>query len=161
MLLVDGHADRDAVVNRLKRMEIAHFACHAITDPADPAASRIVLNDHAGRPLTVAEPSQMDITNGRLAYLSACRTAHSSDGVMLDESLHLAAACQVGGFEHVIGTLWPVADDIAADFATRCYRAMADDEGRLDPNQSARAVHRAMNELREDLGRRSPHLWAP
>ncbi|MFD0556626.1 CHAT domain-containing protein [Stackebrandtia endophytica] len=160
-VLIDGQTDRDAIVNRLKRMELAHFACHATTDPTDPAAGRILLDDYVERPLTVEQLSLLDIPNGRLAYLSACRTAHSSDGAMLDESLHLAAACQVGGFSHVIGTLWPVADDIAAGFAAACYRAMANTEAELDPNLSARAVHQAMNELRGKPNEKSPHLWAP
>ncbi|GAB3234423.1 CHAT domain-containing protein [Glycomyces halotolerans] len=152
-------ATRDAVVERLRASGIAHFACHATTDPADPASSRILLADHAERPLTVEDLAGLDLDHARLAFLSACSTAQNTNGLLLDEALHLAAACQVGGFRHVIGTLWQVEDDVAAQFAAGFYRRLATADGTLDENRAARAAHLVMHELRE-AAPGNPHRWS-
>jgi hypothetical protein len=159
-ILLNDAARFDTVTERLRASTIAHFACHAQSDPGDPTASRITLSDHTTRPLTVAELSQLTIAHGQLAYLSACRTAQNTNGVLLDEALHLAGAFQVAGFPHVIGTLWPVEDDLAAEFARRFYATpVAGVEG-FNPAVSARAKHLAMHQLRSQTSLTAPHLWA-
>ncbi|MGC4746611.1 CHAT domain-containing protein [Micromonospora sp. DT201] len=34
-----------------------------------------------------------------------------------DEAIHIASALQTAGFPHVIGTLWPIPDHVAPQFA--------------------------------------------
>ncbi|KAK0717843.1 hypothetical protein B0T26DRAFT_812436 [Lasiosphaeria miniovina] len=48
-----------------------------------------------------------------LAYLSACGTGQIAHEKLVDEGLHLIAACQLVRFQHVIGTLWKVNDHSA------------------------------------------------
>lgn len=56
-----------------------------------------------------------------LAYLSACSTGQVQDERMLDEGLHLVTAFQLAGFQHVIGTLWDVDDELCGEVARIVY----------------------------------------
>jgi CHAT domain-containing protein len=134
----------------LSRHTCVHFACHAATDPADPSMSSFTL--HNGR-ITVADLMRMDLTRAHLAYLSACETART-DGPLLDEASHLASACQVAGYPHVIATLWPVRDRIAAESARHIYTGLPAGRGDVATvvNSNARRI-RARRPGR-------PELWA-
>ena len=59
-----------------------------------------------------------------MAYLSACSTAEVSSAGLRDESIHLVNAFQVSGFRHVIGALWPAADQICAQVAKMFYESL-------------------------------------
>lgn len=50
----------------------------------------------------------MNLPNAQLAYLSACSTAEDKVMKFTVENIHIAAAFQLPGFPHVIGTLWEV-----------------------------------------------------
>jgi CHAT domain-containing protein len=83
-----------------------HLACHGGQDLTDPAQGAVYLSDG---PLTVLCIAAKDLPNADLAYLSACQTAIG--GIrLLDESIHLAAAIQLGGYRHVIATQWAIVD---------------------------------------------------
>ncbi|MEO3859432.1 CHAT domain-containing protein [Acrocarpospora sp. B8E8] len=86
------------VLTHLTTCAIAHFACHGLSDPADPSASRLLLHDHQHDPLTVASLAPITLSHARLAYLSACSTALTSHTDLLDESIHLTSAFQMAGF---------------------------------------------------------------
>ncbi|MFH8939500.1 CHAT domain-containing protein [Streptomyces griseosporeus] len=126
----------------------AHFACHGVTDVNHPDRSALKLHDGD---LTLAEVGGLDI-DAHLAYLSACSTAQGSSRLM-DEALHLAAAFQLAGFRHVVGTLWPVSDEAAYAFADHAYTALGE-----HPFEVAQAVHQATRRLRASF--RAPLLWA-
>jgi len=113
-------ATRDRVLEELTGCAYAHFACHAVVDPQDPAASRLILSDHRREPLTVADVSHLDLTHAQLAYLSACSTALGPPR-LADEALHIAGAFLLAGFRHVIGTLWETDDDAAVRIAQGFY----------------------------------------
>ncbi|MET9730325.1 CHAT domain-containing protein [Streptomyces sp. NPDC006458] len=143
------------VLGLLPRHAVAHFACHGVSDPADPSHSRLLLHDHATRPLTVAALASVRLDHAHLAYLSACATARSDDADLADESIHLASAFQLAGYPHVVGTLWPVDDRIATSTAHRFYATYA----RLGPAHAAAALHEAVRALRAEAAAR-PSLWA-
>lgn len=147
-------ATHDRVTAALRTASWAHFACHASTDLADPTASRLWLHDHDTRPLTVLDLARLPLDHAELAYLSACETAHAGPEVF-DEALHLAAACQVAGYRHVIATLWAVGDRPAFRYASEIYRQLADG----GPDQAASAVHHATRR-RRDLMPDRPRAWA-
>ncbi|TDU80120.1 tetratricopeptide repeat protein [Streptomyces sp. KS 21] len=155
------------VLERLPHCAIAHFACHASSDPADPSQSRLLLHDHEDDPLTVRSLASADLDHVRLAYLSACRTAAIDTVDLLDEAIHLASTFQLAGFPHVIGTLWEIDDQTAVRIARAFYDGLRTDATAVDPDRAAGALHDAVRRLRDgdDLPpghdrRSAPLLWA-
>lgn len=156
--LVDPPPTRNAVLDHLTSSTVAHFACHSVTDPRNPARGRLLLNDHAEHPLTVADLMATRLDHARLAYLSACRTAVTAATDLLDEAIHLVTAFQLAGYPHVAGTLWEINDPIAADIAEAFYAHLTAN-GRPDPSRSAFALHQAVRAARDRLPL-TPSLWA-
>lgn len=149
------------VLDLLPERAIVHFACHGATDPDDPSRSRLLLHDHATTPLTVAALAPIHLDRARLAYLSACDTAISTDTQLVDESIHLASAFQLAGYSHVIGTLWTIDDDIAIRIADAFYTALrtAPDTPAVDIGRAPYALHRAVRAARDTFPA-TPSLWA-
>ncbi|MBJ6635874.1 CHAT domain-containing protein [Streptomyces sp. I5] len=143
---------RDAVLARLPHHPVAHFACHGESDPTDPSQSGLLLHDHATGRLTVASLRPVTLDGAQLAYLSACRTAVTEATELTDESIHLVSAMQLAGFPQVIGTLWQVADTVAADLAAEFYEQLTTDA-------AAAVLHRATLGIRARYPR-FPYLWA-
>jgi CHAT domain-containing protein len=85
------------VLSRLANARWAHFSCHGIPEP-DPAESHLLLTDG---PLPVRFIADLELPNAYLAYLSACTSAYGGTS-LLDESIHIASAFQLAGFQHVI-----------------------------------------------------------
>ena len=122
--------------------------------------SRLLLHDHATTPLTVSALAQVDLAHAQLAYLSACSTADPGSLDLLDESIHLTSAFQLAGFPHVVGTLWPIDDRLAAEIAESFYtRLTPSPPGNPDPAQSAAALHHTIRTVR-DRYPATPSLWA-
>ena len=107
----------------MRDCDIFHFAGHGLCDPTDPSASALLLGDG---PLTVETLLEMNMQSRKpfLAYLSACGTGQIDHEGLIDERLHLIGACQVAGFQHVIGTLWQVDDRLSVDVAVMMYQWM-------------------------------------
>ncbi|WP_246269186.1 CHAT domain-containing tetratricopeptide repeat protein [Acrocarpospora macrocephala] len=147
------------VLTHLTTCAIAHFACHGLSDPTDPSASRLLLHDHQHDPLTVASLAPITLSHARLAYLSACSTALTSHTDLLDESIHLTSAFQMAGFPHVIGTLWEIADRSAVQIADTFYSALATGDGKVDTRRAPYALHQAVQSLRRQ-DPLTPSQWA-
>ena len=158
-LLRGADATCDALTRALPRHHIAHLACHGEADWRNPAASRLLLHDHATAPFSVAELSSLHLPHADLAYLSACSTAVTSQ-LLTDEALHITSAFQIAGFRTVIGTLWPISDTVAADIAAGFYRDLTRD-GTTEPDvtRSAAALHHAIRRARDRYGD-DAWLWA-
>ncbi|MFF2131679.1 CHAT domain-containing protein [Streptomyces olivochromogenes] len=155
------------VLAHLPHCAIAHFACHGSSHPDDPSKSVLLLHDHVGAPLTVGSLAPVALDQARLAYLSACRTAAIDTANLLDEAIHLASAFQLAGFRQVIGTLWEIDDQIAVVIAEAFYDGLKTDSAEVDPDRAARALHRAVRQVRDghDLPApfnrtQAPLLWA-
>lgn len=93
------------------------------TDGLDPSQSSLLLQDWESDKLAVANLLE---TNFRvhapfLAYLSACGTGRIQYDTVDDEGLHLIGACQLAGFQHVIGTLWEVNDESCFEVSKTAY----------------------------------------
>ena len=148
------------VLDELPSCAIAHFACHGMHHPTEPAASTLLLYDHTEAPLTVAHLAPVALDHAQLAYLSACETALTRVEVFLDEAIHPAAAFQLAGFPHVIGTLWAVDDEFAAVIASRFYRGLHDQRtATITVGDAARVLHEVVRDLRDDFPG-TPALWA-
>ncbi|MFC7303954.1 CHAT domain-containing protein [Streptomyces monticola] len=161
MNAADGDIPTTAgVLARLPQCAIAHFACHGADDRTDPSRSRLLLHDHATTPLTVAALARTDLDRAQLAYLSACSTAAVRNPLLLDEAIHLTSAFQLAGFPHVVGTLWPIDDRLAAEIAESFYLHLSTGTPRSpDPGRSAVALHHTIRAVR-DRYPATPSLWA-
>ena len=156
--LLENPTRRD-VLDALTGKRIAHFACHGYADRNNPAASRLILADHASDPLTVADVATLDL-DAELAYLSACSTGTPAPR-LTDEIVHLTGAFQLAGYRQVVGTLWPVDDAVSAAVAADFYERLTTDKSNgREPNlhQAAEALHHAVRSLRDR--RTAPMLWA-
>ncbi|MFD3659970.1 CHAT domain-containing protein [Streptomyces sp. NPDC058659] len=152
----------DQVMAALPDHPCVHFACHGVSEPTDPSAGRLLVHDHATRPLTVRQIARLDLPAARLAVLSACETARA-DGDLADESIHITSAFQLAGYPHAVGTLWPVHDAVAVRVTRLLYRGLRTDGGdgvpTLDDSRTAAALHHAVRECRAAFAA-SPSLWA-
>jgi hypothetical protein len=151
--LIDADATAARVLAGLKEASWVHFACHAENDVIVPSRSELFLHD---RPLPLLEIAQLRLPAAELAYLSACSTA-GTGWRNADEALHLASAFQVAGYRHVIATLWPVDDDVAARAAQRFYELLA---SAPNADGAAAALHQVTRELRARYPDQ-PQAWAP
>ncbi|MFJ8845647.1 CHAT domain-containing protein [Streptomyces cyaneofuscatus] len=152
-VLSDDDATRDGVMEALAHHRWVHFSCHGEQVLDAPAESRLLLTDG---PLTVARLIE-HMPSGEFAFLSACQTA-SSGVTLLDEVITPASALHHAGYRHVVATLWPVLDTVAADVTEATYDALTV-EGRFEPTGAARALHRAVGTLRTRYADQ-PSVWA-
>jgi hypothetical protein len=152
-LLAGPAANRADVNEALRGSTSVHFACHARSVVDQPSTSYLQLHDG---PLSVRDIADLELPDAVLAYLSACGT-HRGGTTLADEAIHVSGAFQLAGYPHVIGTLWSIADDVAAELAAKIYPRLATGPGDIDP---ARAVHSAVRWLRQQCEGRSPNLWA-
>jgi copper(I)-binding protein len=150
---------RATVLAALATHPVAHFACHGLADWTTPANSRLLLHDHLDRPLTVALIARLRLTDGELAYLSACSTTDTHPR-HADEATHLTAAFHLAGYRAVIGTLWPISDHAAIAITDGIYSRLTHNGTMApDPTIAAHALHQA---IRQHRARRPavPTQWA-
>ena len=140
---------KEAVLSALNSCTIFHFAGHGFTDDSDPSKSHLLLKDWETEPLTVAKLFETNLRKQTpfLAYLSACGTGQIKHDELIDESLHLISACQLAGFQHVIGTLWQVNDKSCVDMAVKTYEWMRDHE--MSDESVSEGLHHASRSLRD------------
>lgn len=152
--LLSTDAQSERVLKSLTTHSIAHLACHGIQDLQNPSAASLRLWD---RRITVLDLANARLGPARLAYLSACQTAVG--GVhLLDESLHLAGAFRLLGYDNVIATLWAVADLHTPAVVRQVYDALAS-SGTVDSDTIADALHGAVALLRREFPGQ-PAIWA-
>lgn len=154
-LLIEPAASEAALKARpLRDFGVLHFATHAVLDPEVPSRSAILLAQGGGEDglLQSREIYGLDLT-ADIVVLSACRTAagriSSAEGM---ESL--ARAFLYAGGRAVVGTLWDVEDEAAADAVERLYDALA--EGR----PAGEAVREAQLSLLGDRPYARAGAWA-
>ena len=157
------------VLRELPQCQIVHFACHGMSDLADPSRSCLLLQDWETDPLIVADITSLQVQNARLAYISACHAATTRVPGLFDEGIHLTGAFQLSGFPHVIGTLWQISDHGSVAIADTVYRLMVEG-GILDIDKCAEGLHFAIRKLRDSTriiegftreGPENPLIWAP
>jgi len=174
------------VMENLHKSAILHFAGHGSSDPVNPSQSCLLLRKQQDEEdedrglvarmrggglvvdkLTVSQISdESEVGSNRawLAFLSACSTAKVTVPELANEGLHLASAFQLAGFAHVVGSLWPVDDDVCFDVARRFYEVLLSGHFDAGPDELnglvARALRNAVMGVRQDHADR-PELWAP
>jgi hypothetical protein len=117
-VLLRSRSTHAQILAALPEAQVAHFACHAYSNPTDPLASAIDACRDA--PLTLSDLLQLDLPAVRLAVLSACESA-VSDQSLPDEVVNLASGLVQAGVAGVVGSLWPVDDASTAILMQRFY----------------------------------------
>jgi CHAT domain-containing protein len=156
VLLEGESATFDRVADELRTTNWVHFACHALTDAAAPSNSRLLLHDHRKNPLDVRKLTRLRLTAADFAFLSACQTAVPTPD-LADEAIHIASAFQLAGFRNVIGTLWPIFDDIAGETSEKFYSYLA--SGAINPSEIAVGLNQAVRAIRHRFPTLPSH-WA-
>jgi tetratricopeptide (TPR) repeat protein len=172
--------DAASILAQLQMCDIAHFACHGISNPSDPSKSGLILqkaDTETGELqqdiLSVQAVSRTRPMQAEIAYLSTCSTAQDAATRLSEEALHVISGFQVAGFRHVVGCLWPSDDTVSAEVAKSFYStlfqdkvARADDgagnDDRGDDDRAvALALHKAVLKIREsEEYRNRPLSWA-
>jgi len=141
-----------------------HFACHASQDAENPLRSGFYLHD--GR-LGLADIMKQNIANCELAFLSACQTG-TGDEKLREEAVHLAAGMLAVGYRSVVATMWSIQDKYGPIVAEDFYKDLMKKEttsGRpgIDSANSARALHQAIQRIRQQVGDTEQGLltWVP
>jgi tetratricopeptide (TPR) repeat protein len=148
-------ATPDSVLDALRGHQLAHFACHAVSEWESPGLGGLLLGGGEAARLTVNTISQSHIMDAELAFLSACSTTLSNQR-LADESVHIAAGFMLCGYRHVIGTLWPVDDTAASEIAVDFYTCLTNaGASRPRAERSAFALHFAARQAR------AKRPWAP
>ena len=125
-LLIGADAGEATVKSAIKEpFTLVHFATHAVIDETNPERSAVVLASDAASEdglLQAREIADLRLT-GRVVVLSACRTATGAvlagEGVMA-----LSRAFFEAGARTVVGTLWAIRDDSAAQFFDMFYASL-------------------------------------
>ncbi|GLZ37131.1 CHAT domain-containing protein [Actinokineospora sp. NBRC 105648] len=154
VLLADGDASRAAVVEALTTSRVVHLACHVRGQWLDPDTTALALAD---APLTVAEIAGLRLPQADLAYLSACATGFTSL-FHADETTHVTAAFHLAGFRSVVGTVWPVADQVSTAVAREFYARLTT-AGSVSTAAAAVALHETVRR-RRDRDPLMPNKWA-
>lgn len=159
LLLGGADADPAAVVSRLPRAGVFHFAGHAVFDDERPARSFLLLapgpDDPGGGRLTAAELGGLDLRGVDLVVLSSCETLRSP-GRRSGGFAGLAGALLSAGVDGVVGSPWRVEDGLSRGLMTdfhQGYRRGGDGPGALRDAQR-RALYGG------DPAMRSPAVWA-
>jgi hypothetical protein len=154
--------DVNAALKTLVESDIIHFACHGMANIEDPSQSHLLLekvteNGKEVDKLTVSRMLSLGgVRRAWIAYLSACSTASMRASRLADEGLHTSGALQISGFAHVIGSLWPVDDEVCVDVARVFYEHLIKPQGQPGQNRRvAMALRAAVLHIRQ----RDPSSW--
>ncbi|KAF2185927.1 TPR-like protein [Zopfia rhizophila CBS 207.26] len=152
------HPNVASTLVQLQKCNIAHFACHGVSDPDDPSRSGLILQTVG----TDTEEPRQDILSAEIAYLSACSTAQNRVVRLSDEVLHVVSGFQIAGFRHVVGCLWPSDDSVCIDVAKLFYSELfRNGTARYNDRAVALALHKAVVKVREsDNYCKRPLRWA-
>lgn len=164
------HPSAREVLDRIGECNITHFACHGVSDAADPSESHILLQrkDQSGELVQCVDKLKVSaildvVSPGKasIAYLSACSTAESKSEMLNEEGIHLSSAFQIAGFPHVVGSLWPVRDEACVLVACLFYQNLVRDGGPgLRKGAVAEALRNSLLELRKS-SEFDVRSWAP
>lgn len=113
-------------MKELPACNIFHFAGHGQSYPTDQSERFLLCSDWKNSPLTVQDLMSLKLYQkpSLLVCLSACSTGSNKVDKLQDEGIHLMSACQLAGFQHVVGMLWPVLDKDCLVVASEVYDSM-------------------------------------
>ncbi|KAH9009099.1 CHAT domain-containing protein [Lactarius deliciosus] len=148
--LISEDATPAAVIEGFGHHQFIHFACHGTLEANKPFEAGFEL--YGDKRLTLLDIVRSDLPTAEFAFLSACHTAEVTEGSVIDEGLHLAAAVQYCGFRSVVGTMWAMVDEDGRDLAEHFYKTLFSnprrEQGVPYHERSAKALRFAVKKLR-------------
>ena len=149
--LISEAATPIGVLDGFHHHRFVHFACHGTLEANKPFEAGFEL--HGDERLTLLEIVRADLPAAEFAFLSACHTAEVTEGSIMDEGLHLAAAVQYSRFRSVVGTMWAMADVDGRELAENFYKILFSNSRRYKGipyhERSAKALQLAVKKLRK------------
>ncbi|MES1242906.1 MAG: CHAT domain-containing protein [Acidobacteriota bacterium] len=154
-VLLKAAATRERWLAELDQWPVIHFGGHAVSNPANPSLSALVLAP-AGRDNGVfylRDFPASRLKRVRLMVLAACSTLAGDSS---DAAPAIATPLLARGVPAVVGTLWPVSDQDAEAMASDFHRRFA------AGNSVAHALRDAQLSCLhgQDSQRRNPLHWA-
>ena len=144
--LISGAATPAAVIDGFHRHRFVHFARHGTLEADNPFKAGFEL--HGDERHTLLEMVRSHLPTAEFAFLSTCHTAEVTEGSIMDEGLHLAAAVQYCGFRSVVGTMWAMVDEDGRDLVENFYKALfSNSRGMPYHERSATALRFAVKVL--------------
>jgi tetratricopeptide (TPR) repeat protein len=129
-VIVGKNATPANVVEAICRSRHVHYAGHALADPLNPAASRLLLS---GGDLSAGEIAALKLPNSPTVVLAACRTARANES--RDGVSSLAVAFLMAGAPVVVASPIDVDDRAVGDLVGQLYRNL------LKRGDPAEALH--------------------
>ncbi|KAH7139830.1 CHAT domain-containing protein [Dactylonectria estremocensis] len=143
---------REVVLEALSGVHFALFACHAVSDPADPMHGGLLLPHAGGKTerITMRDiNAAVDGDVARLACVFACSNNQVPRARPADECSHVAAGLHVAGFQEVAATLYPVDDHVANRVFARFFKKVVEAE---NVGSYARLFHSVVAGVRRETG---------
>jgi CHAT domain-containing protein len=154
---MDGDsATAAAVLSEMEEHSWVHLACHARQNTFEPTKSAFHIH---GGTLDLATITRKVLKHASMAFLSACQTA-TGDEKLPDEAVHLAAGMIVAGYPTVIATMWSIQDSDTPLIAEKVYAHLLNG-GVPDSRKAAKALHVAVECLRDKVGEKEFGRWVP
>jgi CHAT domain-containing protein len=105
------------------RYDVIHYSGHAFFNPENPDESGLLL---AGQNVFIAQTIQRTLRGRPLIFLNACESgremmAEGEVSYVASETEGLASSFILGGALAIMGTMWPIFDEGAAEFASAFY----------------------------------------
>lgn len=128
-ILVKAEARKEAIGNQhLQVAHCVHFACHGVFDLEAPLRSALVLAGvdlealELERCLTLGEIFGLNLSQCRLATLSACETGLTDPTSLSDEYIGLPSGFLYAGSPSVVSSLWTISDISTAFLVAKFYQ---------------------------------------
>jgi CHAT domain-containing protein len=126
--IIEGKdATRARVSAAIASSAIVHYAGHADSDASSYGALMLAPDGNDSGLLSASEIARLELRARPIVSLSAC-------GTLRGQTTHVAGTPSVGrafldaGARAVVGTLWEIDDDVAAELFTRFHQRLRDGE---------------------------------
>ena len=156
----DFDANRETLVgDRLQNYDVIHIATHGLLNTSEPELSGIVLSlfDKKQQPqngfLRINDVFNLKL-NAKLLVLSACETG-LGENIQGEGLVGLSRGFMYAGVPRIVMSLWQVSDEATAEFMTRFYRNLLEDQ-----LTAAAALKETQREMREETEWTHPYFWS-
>ncbi|MFM9959006.1 MAG: CHAT domain-containing protein [Phycisphaerales bacterium] len=150
LLLRDGAASAERILDELPHADLVHFAGHGVFDADFPMSSRLRAADR----WVTAREIRSRLRPGAVVVLSGCETGRMTPG---EDRYGLARAFLAAGASALVGSLWRLHDEFARSFFTAFHADLAR-RGYGSPADIAACLGEAQ---RREAARSTPwSLWA-